>query len=294
MQQKTIKKRVQGVGIGLHRGKPIKLTLEPLEADLGIIFYRSDIGLNIKANPSNVVNTQMATVVGDKNGQISTIEHLLSAIYAYGIDNIRIILDNDEVPIMDGSGTSFCMLLDEAGIKSLDKPKKVMIIKKEVKVEDGDKYVKISPSNKPSFNYKISFKHASIGTQEYNFRFSKQDYIKDISRARTFGFIQDVQYLRSQGLALGGSLDNAIVLDEKKILNPEGLRYENEFVRHKILDALGDLSLLGMPVIGDYSSFAGSHSLNHKLTKEILKSTQNYEIKEIGAAYEFLYDKALA
>lgn len=294
MQQKSIKRRVQGVGIGLHKGKPIKLTLEPLEAGEGIVFYRSDLGVSIKAQPQNVVNTQMATVIGNEKGEISTIEHLLSAVYSYGIDNIRIILDDEEVPIMDGSSTSFCMLLDEAGVKSLNAPKKVMIIKKEVEVRDGNKFVRISPSNEPIFNFSIKFEHVAIGKQEYTFAFNKHDYIQEISRARTFGFLQDVQYLRSKGLALGGSLDNAIVLDEKKILNPEGLRYENEFVRHKILDALGDLSLLGMPVIGDYNSHAGSHHLNHLLTLEILKSKQNYEIKEIEAQYALLYDKALA
>ncbi len=236
----------------------------------------------------------MATVIGKGKEQISTIEHLLSAVYAYGIDNIRVIIDNNEVPIMDGSSASFCMLLDEAGVISLEVPKKVMIIKEKVEVKDGNKYVRISPSNRPTFYYKIDFKHAAIGTQEYKFRFSKKEYIENISRARTFGFLQDVQYLRSKGLALGGSLDNAIVLDEKKILNPEGLRYENEFVRHKILDALGDLSLLGMPVIGDYSSYAGSHKLNHLLTKEILKSKDNYEIKHMEEKHESLYDKALA
>lgn len=294
MQQKSVKKRVQGIGIGLHKGKPIKLTLEPLEADEGIIFFRSDLGISIKADPSNVVNTQMATVIGNQKGQISTIEHLLSAVYAYGIDNLRIILDDEEVPIMDGSGASFCMLLDEAGIKSLNATKKVLIVKKELEVKQGDKFVRISPSNKPIFNFSIKFDHVAIGEQNYTFVFNKEDYINKISRARTFGFLQDAQYLRSIGLALGGSLDNAIVLDEKKILNPEGLRYENEFVRHKILDALGDLSLLGMPVIGNYKSFAGSHHLNHLLTKEILKSVDNYEIKEIDAKHAYLYDKALA
>lgn len=294
MQQKTINKRVQGVGIGLHKGVPIKLILEPLEANEGIIFYRSDLGLSIKSNPQNVVNTKMATVIGAKEGEISTIEHLLSAVYAYGIDNLRIIIDNEEVPVMDGSSTSFCMLLDEAGIKSLNAPKQVMVIKKYVKVSHEDKFVSIEPSNKPVFNFSIKFNHVAIGEQNYTFVFNKQDYIKEISRARTFGFLQDVQYLRSIGLALGGSLDNAIVLDEKKILNPEGLRYENEFVRHKILDALGDLSLLGMPVIGNYKSFAGSHHLNHLLTKEILKSRENYEIKEVDKNFTTLYDKALA
>lgn len=294
MKQKTIKRVVSGVGIGLHKGQPIKLTLEPLEANEGIIFFRSDLNVSIKSDPSNVVDTQMATVVGKNKAVVSTIEHLLSAVYAYGIDNLRISLDSAEVPVMDGSATSFCMLLDEAGMKELDENKKVMIIRKPVEVQDGEKFVRITPSSKPTFRFAIKFDHAAIGRQEYKFEFSKQGFIEEISRARTFGFLRDVQYLRSKGLALGGSLDNVVVLDEKKILNPEGLRYEEEFVRHKILDALGDISLLGMPIIGDYESYAGSHHLNHLLTKQILKSSTNYEVKLMEENYAKLYEKALA
>ncbi len=294
MKQKTIKKSVSGVGIGLHKGMPIKLVLEPLEANEGIVFYRSDLGISINLNPQNVVNTQMATVLGKDNALISTVEHLLSAVYSYGIDNLRISVNSSETPVMDGSATSFCMLLDEAGIKELDESKKVMIIRKPIEVQDGAKFVRITPSSKPTFRYTIKFDHSAIGRQEYKFEFSKQGFIDEISKARTFGFLKDVQYLRSKGLALGGSLDNAVVLDEKKVLNPEGLRYEDEFVRHKILDALGDISLLGMPVIGDYESYAGSHHLNHLLTKKILKSSQNYEIKLMDKGYAKLYEKALA
>jgi UDP-3-O-[3-hydroxymyristoyl] N-acetylglucosamine deacetylase len=280
VKQTTISKKVESVGIGLHKGEPIKITLEPLEANNGIVFYRSDVGLSVKATPSNVVNTQMATVIGDGTHYISTIEHLLSAIYSYGIDNILITLDSAEVPVMDGSGTSFCMLLDEAGVRKLDTNKSVLIIKREIEVVDGVKFAKVKPSKKPIYNFTIDFPHPAIGKQEYSFEFSKQAYIDKISKARTFGFLKDVQYLRSKGLALGGSLENAIVLDDKKILNPEGLRFKDEFVRHKILDAIGDLALLGAPIVCDYSSFAGSHNLNHLLTKEILKDPKNYEIKD--------------
>ncbi len=294
MKQKTIKKAVSGIGIGLHKGMPIKLRLEPLEANDGIVFYRSDLGVSIKASPSSVVDTQMATVIGKDSALISTIEHLLSAVYAYGIDNIRICLDSAESPVMDGSAASFCMLLDEAGVQELDSSKKVMIIKKPIEVQEGAKFVRITPSNEPTFRYTIDFDHCAIGKQEYIFKFSKQGFVEEISKARTFGFLKDVQYLRSKGLALGGSLDNAVVLDEKRVLNAEGLRYENEFVRHKILDALGDMCLLGMPIIADYESFAGSHHLNHLLTKEILKSSENYEIKLMEASHAKLYEKALA
>lgn len=292
MKQTTIENRVESVGIGLHKGEPIKIVLEPLEADEGIVFHRSDLGISIKATPENVVNTQMATVIGKDGAMISTIEHLLSAIYSYGIDNIRIAVDGAEVPVMDGSSASFCMLLDEAKKRVLNAPKKFILIKKPVEIQEREKFVRVVPSTTPTFRFKIDFDHVAIGSQEYSFEFSKKNFLKEISKARTFGFLKDVQMLRSRGLALGGSLDNAVVMDEKKILNPEGLRFENEFVKHKILDALGDLALLGAPVIGDYESFAGSHHLNHLLTKEILKDSSNYEVKTFE--FENMYEKVFA
>lgn len=283
MRQTTIAKKVHNVGIGLHKGEPIRLTLEPLEAGSGIVFYRSDLGVSFKAEPKNVINTQMATVVGNEKGYISTIEHLMSAINAYGIDNIRIIVDANEIPVMDGSSASFCMLLDEAGVKQLDANKKALIIKRAVEVREGDKLVRLSPSKSPKFDYTIKFSHPLIGTQHHVFEFSKKAYLKEISRARTFGFLKDVQALRSMGLALGGSLENAVVIDENKILNPEGLRFENEFVRHKILDAIGDLALVGAPILGDYTAFAGSHDLNHKLTLAVLADAKNFELADLTA-----------
>lgn len=292
MKQTTIENRVESVGIGLHKGEPIKIVLEPLEANEGIVFHRSDLGISIKATPENVVNTQMATVIGKDGAMISTIEHLLSAIYSYGIDNIRIAVDGAEVPVMDGSSASFCMLLDEAKKRVLNAPKKFILIKKPVEIQEREKFVRVIPSTTPTFRFKIDFDHVAIGSQEYSFEFSKKNFLKEISKARTFGFLKDVQMLRSRGLALGGSLDNAVVMDEKKILNPEGLRFENEFVKHKILDALGDLALLGAPVIGDYESFAGSHHLNHLLTKEILKDSSNYEVKTFE--FENMYEKVFA
>ncbi|KQI30294.1 UDP-3-O-(3-hydroxymyristoyl) glucosamine N-acyltransferase [Campylobacter coli CVM N20344] len=271
MKQLTLAKTVKGVGIGLHKGEPIEITLEPLEANSGIVFFRSDLNATYKASPENVINTQMATVLGDERGFISTIEHLMSAINAYGIDNVRIVLNANEAPVMDGSSISFCMMLDEAGVKELDAPKKIMVIKKPIEVRDGDKYVRLTPTKEPRINYTIKFDNAVIGEQSYNFEFSKKNYIENIARARTFGFLKDVQALRDMNLALGGSLENTIVVDENRILNPEGLRFKDEFVRHKILDAIGDLTLLGYRVFGDYISYAGSHHLNHLLTKEVFK-----------------------
>ncbi len=294
MRQTTIAKKVHNVGIGLHKGEPIRLTLEPLEAGSGIVFYRSDLGISFKAEPKNVINTQMATVVGNEKGYISTIEHLMSAINGYGIDNIRIIVDANEIPVMDGSSASFCMLLDEAGVKELDANKKALIIKRAVEVREGDKLVRLSPSKSPKFDYTIKFSHPLIGTQHYVFEFSKKSYVKEISRARTFGFLKDVQALRSIGLALGGSLENAVVIDENKILNPEGLRFENEFVRHKILDAIGDLALVGAPILGDYTAFAGSHDLNHKLTLAVLADAKNFELADLTAEIAREYQTVFA
>ena len=294
MYQTTIKKSVELVGIGLHKGSPVKLRLEPLESNSGIVFYRSDVDVSIPLLPENVVDTKMATVIGKDGHVISTIEHLLSAVYAYGIDNLRVIVDADEVPVMDGSSASYCMLLDEAEIIQLDVPKKIMRIKKDVEIKEGDKYVKLSPSPDLQYDFTIKFPHPVIQTQEYVLKFTKEAYKEEISRARTFGFVHEVQYLRSKGLALGGSLENAVVLDDKKILNPEGLRFDDEFVRHKILDAIGDMSLIGMNFIGNYEAFAGSHDLNHKLTLELLKDRENYEVIELVGEKTKELEKAYA
>ena len=280
MKQRTIGKRIELVGIGLHKGVPVKMVLEPLEANSGIVFYRSDLGVTIPMSPQNIGNTMMATVLSKGEAKISTIEHLLSAIYAYGIDNLKISVDNEEIPIMDGSAIGYCMLLDEAGIKELDANKKIMAIKKPIEVQDGEKFVRIEPSERTIFDFKIKFNHPAIKEQSYKFTFSKQGYKEEIARARTFGFLQDVNKLRAQGLGLGGNLSNCIVLDENGILNKEGLRYKEEFIRHKILDAIGDMAILGMPLLGSYVSFAGSHKLNSLLTKKILEESDAYELIE--------------
>ena len=285
MKQRTIAKSVDIVGIGLHKGVPVKMTLEPLDSDKGIIFYRADKGVSIPLKIENVVDTQMATVIGKNGVVISTIEHLLSAVYAYGIDNLRIIIDNDEVPVLDGSSSGYCMLIEEAGIKELDKSKKVIKIKKDVEVTTPEgKKVALKVSNRIVYDFEINFEHPSIGIQNFHFDYSIAEYKEKISRARTFGFLHEVQYLRSKGLALGGSMENAIVLDKNKILNPEGLRFDDEFVRHKILDAIGDMALLGYTLVGEYDAMAGSHHLNHLLTKKVMEDPANYEILDLEEA----------
>jgi UDP-3-O-[3-hydroxymyristoyl] N-acetylglucosamine deacetylase len=286
MKQRTIKKEVEIVGIGLHKGVPVKMKLEPLDDDMGIIFYRSDEAVTIPLSPENVIDTKMATVIGKEGVVISTIEHILSAVYAYGIDNLRISVDNDEIPVLDGSSSGFCMLLDEVGVQEQTKSKKALVIKKEVEVKVDNKFVKIKPSNHIIYDFSIDFDHPVIGEQSFHFDYSIAEYKENISRARTFGFLHEVQYLRSIGLAQGASLDNSIALDDHKVINPEGLRYNDEFVRHKILDAIGDMSLLGYTMVGEYSAHAGSHHLNHLLTKKLLESPENYEIIDLDIFQE--------
>ena len=290
MKQRTIQKSVEVVGIGLHKGVPVKLRLEPMIEDSGIVFYRSDKGVSIPLKPEYVVDTKMATVIGNKGAVVSTIEHLMSAVYAFGIDNLRIIVDNDEIPLLDGSAISFVMMIKEAGIKELEAPKKFLKITKEVEIKDNEKFAKLTPSNKIGFDFEINFDHPMIGREIYNFEFSTKNYINEIARARTFGFLKEVQYLRSIGLALGGSLENAIVLDDKGILN-ENLRFPDEFVRHKILDAIGDMSLLGANFIGKYSAFASGHHLNHLLTLKVFEE-EAYEIVTFENEKEFAIAKA--
>jgi len=291
MQQRTIQKAVEVVGIGLHKGEPIRLRLEPLDIDAGIVFYREDLAFSIPLSPSSVIDTRMATVIGDEEkGFISTIEHFLSAVYAYGIDNMRVIVNGNEMPIMDGSSISFCLLLDEAGIAEQDAPKKILRVTKMIEVKDGEKFVRLLPSDHASFDFKIKFDHPVIGEQSEKFDFSTEEFIEEIARARTFGFAKDIQYLQSQNLALGASLQNAIGLDDHKVLNPEGLRFDNEFARHKILDAMGDMRVSGFNILAKYESFAGSHHLNYQLTSKLLADESAFEF----IAVETLESRAFA
>lgn len=278
MLQTTIAKEVTNVGIGLHKGSAIKIKFSPLGANSGVVFHRTDINKFYKANYKSVINTQMATVIGDKDGYISTIEHLMSAVSSYGIDNLLISIDANEAPVLDGSAAGFCAMLDKAGIKQLDAKKQIFVVKKEIKVQEGDKFASLSPTNAPTYDFTINFKHPSINTQNYIYKANKQNFINEIASARTFGFLKDVEYLKSKGLALGGSLENAVVLDDNGILNPEGLRFSNEFVRHKILDAIGDLYMLGKATFANYKAYASSHDLNHKLTLELLNNPNSYEL----------------
>ena len=286
MLQQTIRKAVEVTGVGLHSGEPIRLVLEPARSESGIIFIHAQSGTEIELNPGNVTETKLATVLGKRPNSISTIEHFLAAVYAYGIDNLRVTVYGNEMPVMDGSAISFCMLLDEAGIVKQQAQKSLLIIKKEIKVEQDGKVALLRPAKRPQFNFTIRFDHPVIGEQVFKYQFTKSSFIKEIARARTFGFLRDIQYLQSINLALGASLENAIGLDEHSVLNPEGLRFENEFVRHKILDAMGDMMVLGSTVIGEYSAVASSHELNHLLTLKLLERSDAYEIVRFGQKEE--------
>lgn len=294
MQQRTLKKAVEVVGIGLHKGEPIKLRLEPLDVNAGIMFYREDLAMSIPLSPDSVIDTRMATVIGNQKGYISTIEHFLSAVYAYGIDNMRVIVDGNEMPIMDGSAISFCLLLEEAGIEEQDAPKKIIRVKKPVEVQEGDKFVRLVPHESAQFDFRIKFDHPVIGDQKEHFEFSTENFVEEIARARTFGFAKDIQYLQSQNLALGATLQNAIGLDDHKVLNPEGLRFENEFARHKILDALGDMMVSGHNILAKYESFAGSHDLNYKLTSKLLSDSKNYDLVAVEELQSRTFAKSFA
>jgi len=279
MREKTVARDIQFSGIGLHKGEMSNIILKPMPEGTGIIFQQKNI--KIELSPENVVDTRMATTIGNKDIQIYTIEHLMSAVWSLGISNLLIEIDAVEPPILDGSSIEFLNTIIKIGIIEQKRERKIISIEKEVEVRDGERFVSISPNRDKRFNIssKIDFKHKAIGVQEFSLDVDLDSYRKEIAPARTFGFLSEFEKLKSNGLALGASYDNVIVLGDDNILNREGLRFENEFVRHKILDAIGDLSILGANIEGNYSSFAGSHALNFKLIKKILSDKRNYSVK---------------
>tara|TARA_B110000196_G_scaffold203365_1_gene174229 strand:+ start:170 stop:1120 length:951 start_codon:yes stop_codon:yes gene_type:complete len=288
--QRSIKNEVSAVGVGLHSGKKVRIVLKPTKENSGIIFKRTDIKIpvEIKVEPQAVKETRLSSTIGKDKFKISTVEHLMSALSASGIDNILIEVDGSEIPIMDGSSIPFIYLINSAMIYEQSELKKFAVIKDLIKVEEGEKFAKFEPYNGFLVDFTIDFPHPAF--KEENSRveidFFKDSYVNHISRARTFGFMQEVEYLRSNGLARGGSLDNAIVLDEYKILNDEGLRYSDEFVRHKILDAIGDLYMIGMPIIGKFTAYKSGHELNNKLLRLMLKQKSKWAIEHLDLENE--------
>ena len=281
IKQRTLKNLIRATGVGLHTGRKVYLTLRPAAPNTGIVFRRTDLPqpLEINADPYAVGDTRLSSCL-EKNGErVSTVEHLMSALSGLGIDNAYVDLTAPEVPIMDGSAGPFVFLLQSAGIEEQNAPKKFIRITQAVEARDGDKWVRFDPHNGFKLTLSIAFDHPVFdkARQSVCVDFSTTSYVKEVSRARTFGFMQDVETMRSQGLALGGSLDNAIVLDEYRVLNSDGLRYDDEFVKHKVLDAIGDLYLLGHPLIGAFSEHKSEHAINNQLLRRLLETRNAWE-----------------
>ncbi len=295
-EQRTLQRAVVVEGVGLHSGSKVVLRLFPAPANHGLVFARVDLPGRpvIPVRSEFVTDTSLATTLGLGKAKVATVEHLLAALSGLGIDNLRMEIDGPEVPIMDGSAAPFAMRMSEAGIRHQGEPKRFLVIKKTVTVTDGDKHATFSPSKRFRIDCTIDFKHPLISDQQFTLEFSDRSFIREVARARTFGFLRDVDKLRSMGLARGGSLENAVVVDDFSILNPEGLRFPDEFVRHKLLDALGDVALLGRPVIGALTVYKTGHALNQKLVTKVLSDPSNYEVvpasRERVSSHELEYD----
>lgn len=275
IRQRTLKNIIRATGVGLHTGEKVYLTLRPAAANTGIVFRRIDlpVPVEIKAHPYAVGDTRLSSCLEKDGVRVSTVEHLMSALAGLGVDNAYVDLTAPEVPIMDGSAGPFVFLLQSAGLEEQNAPKTFIRVLESVEVREGDKWVRFDPHNGFRLDLSIDFDHPVLERSRQSVRvdFSSTSYVKEVSRARTFGFMQDVETMREQGLALGGSLDNAIVMDEYRVLNNDGLRYEDEFVKHKVLDAIGDLYLLGHPLIGAFSGYKSGHALNNQLLRALVE-----------------------
>jgi UDP-3-O-[3-hydroxymyristoyl] N-acetylglucosamine deacetylase len=288
IRQRTLAKSVKATGIGLHSGNKVAMTFHPAPINTGVLFRRVDLDpvVTIAANADLVRETTLCTCLIDDNGQkISTVEHLLAAVAAMGLDNLIVDVDAPEVPIMDGSASPFVFLLQSAGIEEQSALKRFIRIKKPIRVESDDKWAELLPN--PSgfkIDFAIDFDHPAMKgrNQAISLDFNGMAFVKEISRARTFGFMRDIEYLQSHNLALGGSLDNAIVLDDYRILNEDGLRYEDEFVKHKVLDAIGDLFLSGHAILGHLRAYKSGHALNNALARELLANQDAWELASFG------------
>lgn len=281
IRQRTLKNAIRATGVGLHTGEKVYITLRPAAPDQGIVFRRVDLAepVEIKACPQNVGDTQLSTSLAKGQARISTVEHLLSAFAGLGIDNAYVDVSAPEVPIMDGSAGPFVFLIQSAGIAEQNAPKRFIRIRKPIMVEDGDKMARFDPFDGFKVEFTIAFDHPLFRgrNQRAVVDFSTTSFVKEVSRARTFGFLKDIEYLRERQLALGGNLDNAIVIDDYRILNEDGLRYEDEFVKHKILDAIGDLYLLGHSLIGAFTGYKSGHALNNRLLRDLLADRSAWE-----------------
>ncbi|HLX30571.1 MAG TPA: UDP-3-O-acyl-N-acetylglucosamine deacetylase [Casimicrobiaceae bacterium] len=282
LRQRTLKTTIRTTGVGLHTGARVELTLRPAPADSGIVFHRVDLPepVDIPAQAANVGDTRLSSTLSLHGASISTVEHLMSALAGVGIDNLHIDVSGPELPVMDGSAGPFVFLLQSAGIVEQNTAKQYLRVRAPVEMRDGDKWARFEPFAGFKLDFTIDFPHPVFGTESRHVTvdFAEHSYVKEVARARTFAFMQDVEAMRAAGLALGGSLRNAIVLDDTRVLNSEGLRYDNEFVKHKVLDAIGDLYLLGHPLIGQYTAYKPGHALNNALARALLARPEAWEL----------------
>jgi UDP-3-O-[3-hydroxymyristoyl] N-acetylglucosamine deacetylase len=286
LKQRTLQSLTKAVGVGLHSGQRVELTLRPAQPDTGIVFRRVDLPqpVDIPINAMAVTDTRLASTISNGGAKVFTVEHLMSACAGLGIDNLYIDITAEEVPILDGSASSFVFLLQSAGIAEQNAPKRFIRILKTVEVREGEganvKWARLEPHHGYKLSFEIDFHHPAVDStgQSVVFDMDTDVYTRDIARARTFGFTRDVEMMRANGLALGGGLDNAIVMDDYKVLNSDGLRYDDEFVKHKILDAMGDLFLIGKPLLASYVAFRSGHAMNNKLLRELLSQPDAYEV----------------
>ena len=302
VKQRTLKQIARAVGIGLHSGTKVQLALRPAAADTGVVFRRVDVDppVDIPLMPENVVDTRMATTIGRGDVRVATIEHLMSALAGLGIDNCYVDVDAPEIPIMDGSAASFVFLVQAAGISEQNAPKKFARVVKPIEFRDGDAWARLEPYFGFKLKFSIAFNHPAIDATEQMVEvdFARDSYIKEVSRARTFGFVNDVEALRKAGLAIGGSFENAIVMDEYRVLNADGLRAGDEIAKHKMLDAIGDLAVLGHPLIGSYVAHKSGHAINNKLLRTLTADKAAFELvtfedeEQAPAAFRFQTETA--
>ena len=284
IRQRTIKSLVRATGVGLHTGARVNLTLRPAPVNAGIVFRRTDLPepKDFKVSPERVTDTRLCSALEGNGARVATVEHLMSALAGLGIDNVHIDLDGPEVPILDGSAAPFVYLLQSTGIEDQNAAKRFIRVKRTVRAEEGDKWAEFNPHEGYTLTFRIDFDHPIFrqSAKEMHIDLTRQSYAKEVSRARTFGFVNEVEYLRSNGLALGGTLDNAIVMDEFRVLNNDGLRYADEFVKHKVLDAIGDLYLTGHPILGAFTAYKSGHGLNNRLLRALMADAAAWEWAE--------------
>ena len=282
LKQRTLKSLIRATGVGLHSGVKVSIVMRPAAPDTGVVFRRVDLDppVDLKADPLAVADTRLASCLERGGAKIATVEHLMSALAGLGIDNLYIDVDAAELPIMDGSAAPFVYLLQSAGIEEQNKPKRFLRVKKAIEVKEGDKWARLEPYDGFRASFSIAFSHPAVAQSGTSVAvdFAENSYTREVARARTFGFMQDVEFMRDQGLALGGSLENAIVMDEYRVLNDDGLRYSDEFAKHKLLDAIGDLYLAGHPLLAAFSAHKSGHALNNTLLRTLLADASAWEI----------------